>query len=120
MQAKIDVMRDMISHNPMSYSEKEELVRQRLASSARDEKSEAGITREEPDQKVGHISPIATLFLVPYANAKKIPVLPDSAGIYYSNLCKSPFSDQASSFLSGYAPASVRSLTARCTSGLSS
>lgn len=30
-QAKIDVLRNMISHNPMSYSEKEELVRHRLA-----------------------------------------------------------------------------------------
>ena len=30
-QAKIDVLRNMVSHNPMSYSEKEELVRHRLA-----------------------------------------------------------------------------------------
>ena len=30
-QAKIDVLRNMVSHNPMSYSEKEEQVRRRLA-----------------------------------------------------------------------------------------
>ena len=33
-QAKIDVLRNMISYNPMSYSEKEELVRKRLADEA--------------------------------------------------------------------------------------
>ena len=30
MQAKIDVLRGMISHNPMSYSEKDEMVRVQL------------------------------------------------------------------------------------------
>ena len=30
-QAKIDVLRNMVSHSPLSYSEKEELVRRRLA-----------------------------------------------------------------------------------------
>ncbi len=30
-QAKIDVLRNMMSHNPMSYPEKEELVRHHLA-----------------------------------------------------------------------------------------
>ena len=35
MQAKIDVMREMISHNPMSYSEKDELVRRGLADQSR-------------------------------------------------------------------------------------
>lgn len=34
-QARIDVLRNMISINPMSYSEKETLVRQRLADEAR-------------------------------------------------------------------------------------
>lgn len=37
MQAKIDVMREMISHNPMSYSEKDELVRLRMADQSRRE-----------------------------------------------------------------------------------
>ena len=41
MQAKIDVMRDMISHNPMSYSEKEELVRHHLADEKRRAEQEA-------------------------------------------------------------------------------
>ena len=35
MQAKIDVMREMISHNPMSYSEKDGLVRRGLADQSR-------------------------------------------------------------------------------------
>jgi len=35
MQAKIDVMREMISHNPMSYSEKDGLVRLHLADQSR-------------------------------------------------------------------------------------
>ena len=30
-QTKIDVLRNMVSHNPMSYSEKEEQVRRHLA-----------------------------------------------------------------------------------------
>ncbi len=30
-QAKIDVLRNMVSHSPLSYSEKEEQVRYRLA-----------------------------------------------------------------------------------------
>ena len=43
MQAKIDVMRDMISRNPMSYSEKDELVRIHMADQSRraDETSKA-------------------------------------------------------------------------------
>jgi hypothetical protein len=35
MQAKIDVMREMISHNPMTYSEKDKLVRLGLADQSR-------------------------------------------------------------------------------------
>lgn len=34
-QARIDVLRNMMSHNPLSYSEKEELVRGRLADETR-------------------------------------------------------------------------------------
>ena len=43
MQAKIDVMRNMISHNPMSYSEKDGLVRIHMADQSRraDETSKA-------------------------------------------------------------------------------
>ena len=43
MQAKIDVMREMISRNPMSYSEKDGLVRLHLADESRraDETSKA-------------------------------------------------------------------------------
>ena len=29
-QAKIDVLRNMVSHNPMSYSEKDEMVRAQM------------------------------------------------------------------------------------------
>lgn len=35
LQAKIDVMRSMISQNPMSYSEKDELVRLHFADQSR-------------------------------------------------------------------------------------
>lgn len=45
-QAKIDVLRNMVSHNPMSYSEKEELVRHRLA-------DEATRAKQAPDDKPG-------------------------------------------------------------------
>ena len=37
LQAKIDVLRGMISHNPMSYSEKDEIVRAQLKDQARRE-----------------------------------------------------------------------------------
>ena len=40
-QAKLDVLRNMISHNPMSYSEKEEFVRRRLADEKRRAEQEA-------------------------------------------------------------------------------
>ena len=40
-QAKLDVLRNMISHNPMSYSEKEELVRHHLADEKRRAEQEA-------------------------------------------------------------------------------
>lgn len=35
LQAKIDMLRGMISHNPMSYSEKDELVRAQMKDQAR-------------------------------------------------------------------------------------
>jgi hypothetical protein len=37
LQAKIDTLRGMISHNPMSYSEKDEMVRAQLKDQARRE-----------------------------------------------------------------------------------
>ena len=39
-QVKIDLLRNMLSCNPMSYSEKEELVRKQLAEEARREEAE--------------------------------------------------------------------------------
>ncbi len=35
VQAKIDVLRSMIAHNPMTYSEKDEMVRVQLKEQAR-------------------------------------------------------------------------------------
>jgi len=37
LQAKIDTLRGMIAHNPMSYSEKDEVVRAQLKDQARRE-----------------------------------------------------------------------------------
>lgn len=45
-QAKIDVLRNMLSHNPMSYSEKEELVRHHLA-------DETNRAKQNPRDKPG-------------------------------------------------------------------
>ena len=39
-QVKIDLLRSMLASNPMSYSEKEELVRKQLADEARREEAE--------------------------------------------------------------------------------
>lgn len=39
-QVKIDLLRSMLASNPMSYSEKEELVRKQLADEARREQAE--------------------------------------------------------------------------------
>ena len=39
-QVKIDLLRSMFASNPMSYSEKEELVRKQLADEARREEAE--------------------------------------------------------------------------------
>lgn len=35
LQARIDAMREMMSHNPMSYAEKDELVRLHMADQSR-------------------------------------------------------------------------------------
>ena len=48
-QAKIDVLRNMISHNPMSFSEKEDIVRRRLA----DETHRAEQTARDKQGKSG-------------------------------------------------------------------
>ena len=45
-QARIDVLRNMISHNPMSYSEKEEVVRQRMADEAKRAEETARVKRD--------------------------------------------------------------------------
>lgn len=47
-QARIDVLRNMISHNPMSYSEKEELVRHRLADEQRTAAQKSADKRNDP------------------------------------------------------------------------
>lgn len=44
LQAKIDVLRNMIAGNPMSYSEKEELVKKHLS-------GEASRAKAEQDEK---------------------------------------------------------------------
>lgn len=48
-QAKIDVLRNMLSYNPMSYSEKEERVRRSLADETR-RAQQAEERKEHPDQ----------------------------------------------------------------------
>ena len=48
-QAKIDVLRNMISYNPMSYSEKEERVRRSLADETR-RAQQAEERKEHPDR----------------------------------------------------------------------
>jgi len=45
-QARIDVLRNMISHNPMSYSEKEEVVRQRMADEAKRAEQTTRVNRD--------------------------------------------------------------------------
>lgn len=49
-QARIDVLRNMISVNPMSYSEKEMLVRQRLAAETRSSQA-ATVAKEKKPPK---------------------------------------------------------------------
>ncbi len=53
MQAKIDVLREMISRNPMTYSEKEELVRQQLADQERNNKVKKETLSKNPTGKWG-------------------------------------------------------------------
>ena len=45
-QARIDVLRNMMSCNPMSYSEKEEVVRQRMADEAKRAEQTARVKRD--------------------------------------------------------------------------
>ena len=47
-QAKIDVLRNMISHNPMSYSEKEGIVRSRLADESKRAEETTRAKRDNP------------------------------------------------------------------------
>ena len=49
LQAKIDVLRGMIFHNPMSYSEKDEIVRAQLKDQARRE--DMGKTAKKDSKK---------------------------------------------------------------------
>ncbi|MCE5188862.1 MAG: hypothetical protein LLF75_06730 [Eubacteriales bacterium] len=46
LQAKIDVMRNMITRNPMSYSEKDELVRMHLAEQAKRAEADQAAARK--------------------------------------------------------------------------
>ena len=47
-QAKIDVLRNMVSHSPLSYSEKEEQVRRRLAEEQHQAERSAKPDAKEP------------------------------------------------------------------------
>jgi len=47
-QARIDALRNMISHNPMSYSEKEEIVRSRLADETKRAEETTRAKRDNP------------------------------------------------------------------------
>jgi len=47
-QARIDALRNMISLNPMSYSEKEEIVRSRLADESRRAEQTTRAKRDNP------------------------------------------------------------------------
>ena len=47
-QAKIDVLRNMISHNPMSYSDKEDQVRRHLAQELHQAERNATPNAKEP------------------------------------------------------------------------
>ena len=50
VQAKIDVLRGMISHNPMSYSEKDEMVRAQMKDQARREEADKN-AKKKPREK---------------------------------------------------------------------
>ena len=47
-QTKIDVLRNMVSHSPLSYSEKEEQVRRRLAEELHQAEQNATAKVKEP------------------------------------------------------------------------
>ena len=47
-QARIDALYDMLSHNPMSYSDKEELVRKSIADEAKRSGQAARERKENP------------------------------------------------------------------------
>ena len=47
-QTKIDVLRNMVSHSPLSYSEKEERVRRRLAEELHQTERNATSGAKEP------------------------------------------------------------------------
>ena len=47
-QTKIDVLRNMVSHSPLSYSEKEEQVRRRLAEELHQTERNATPNTKEP------------------------------------------------------------------------
>ena len=49
-QAKIDTLRGMISHNPMSYSEKDEMVRAQMKDQARREEADKN-AKKNPREK---------------------------------------------------------------------
>ena len=50
-QVKIDLLRNMLASNPMSYSEKEELVRKQLAEESRREEAERAARSNPPGKK---------------------------------------------------------------------
>ena len=50
LQAKIDVLRGMISHNPMSYSEKNEMIRAQMKDRARREEANEN-AKKKPREK---------------------------------------------------------------------
>ena len=50
-QVKIDLLRNLLASNPMSYSEKEELVRKQLAEDARREQAEQAARLNSPGKK---------------------------------------------------------------------
>ena len=49
-QAKIDTLRGMISHNPLSYSEKDEMVRAQMKDQARREEADKS-AKKKPREK---------------------------------------------------------------------
>lgn len=48
-QAKIDVLRNLVNQNPMSYSEKEALVRQHMADDQNRAENDKPDKKKEPD-----------------------------------------------------------------------